>query len=235
MARHAQTHVREEQQDDVQTRSIEDRQEWFQIHSHSSESLQDDLPPTEVGEDRKDQIEIILGEDRKDQVETVLGEDPQGGASADFSEDRKDPVPVLVDEGQQGQATIYVGEDRKEQIAVVYEGRQGDGQDGHEDRRAGAGETEQRWRGGQTASTEKTQPGDLAEATDVEKRFECEECDRYYRRRSDLNIHRRLHRGERSFKCSICHEAYHSSSNLSSHMRSKHRYRRGTLRKQSFR
>ena len=161
LARHAQTHVREQQQDDVQTPSIEDRQEWFQTRSHSSESLQDQLPPTEVGEDRKDQIEIILGEDRKDQVETVLGEDPQGEESADFSEDRKDPIPVLVDEGQQGQATSYVGEDRKDEIAVVvHEGRQGDGQDRHEDRRAGETEhgLEQRWRGGQTANTENTQP-----------------------------------------------------------------------------
>ena len=231
-AKRAQTHASiEKQRDNIQTHLSEDRQDWPPTHSYSSETHRDEVPLTQDWEDRKDQIEIRLGEDqqdqvpddfcedRKDQLEILLGEDQEDEVPADLGEDRKDKIAMLVRDNEQGQITSYVGEGRRGQVAVHVQ----------DDEQDFVGEKQQ---DRERILSAKTQ-GERAEPRPFPKRFECEECGKCYRRRSDLNIHRRLHRGELSFKCSFCHVAYHSSSNLSKHMRSKHNYTR-TMRTQSF-
>jgi hypothetical protein len=57
-----------------------------------------------------------------------------------------------------------------------------------------------------------------------EKPFACETCSRPFARKSDLVKHSRLHTGEKPYECPVCHKKFRAISNMKLHARKACRY-----------
>ncbi|XP_064646079.1 uncharacterized protein LOC135499301 [Lineus longissimus] len=57
-----------------------------------------------------------------------------------------------------------------------------------------------------------------------EKPFSCETCHRPFARKSDLVKHGRLHTGEKPYECPVCHKRFRAISNMKLHARKNCRY-----------
>ncbi|XP_060678074.1 zinc finger protein 239-like, partial [Hemiscyllium ocellatum] len=59
----------------------------------------------------------------------------------------------------------------------------------------------------------------VAEASDMEKPWKCDNCGKGFRTPSDLEIHQRVHMGERPFSCPKCGKGFTQVSALLRHQR----------------
>lgn len=53
----------------------------------------------------------------------------------------------------------------------------------------------------------------------ADKRFECCQCKKAFRDRTQLNVHARKHTGEKPYECTICKKRFTVNGNLNKHMR----------------
>ncbi|XP_075714949.1 uncharacterized protein LOC142750061 isoform X2 [Rhinoderma darwinii] len=58
-----------------------------------------------------------------------------------------------------------------------------------------------------------------------EKTYQCTQCDKCFTRKSNLNVHYRIHTGEKPYTCSECEKTFIDRSNLVSHLRTHTRER----------
>jgi uncharacterized Zn-finger protein len=63
----------------------------------------------------------------------------------------------------------------------------------------------------------------LTHAPPTDKPFKCKVCMKAFAKKYNLNVHIRVHSGERPYVCSKCGKTYSTRSNLSTHMNSAHR------------
>ncbi|CAG2063300.1 unnamed protein product, partial [Timema podura] len=53
----------------------------------------------------------------------------------------------------------------------------------------------------------------------TEKQFKCNICEKTFTQNSSLNIHMKLHRGQKDYTCQICSRSFAQNSSLKSHIR----------------
>lgn len=61
--------------------------------------------------------------------------------------------------------------------------------------------------------------GKASSSPDEEKRFQCLQCGKEFKRRPNLILHMRVHTGEKPFTCKLCGKSFTQSSSLTVHMR----------------
>ncbi|XP_066961241.1 uncharacterized protein [Macrobrachium rosenbergii] len=62
---------------------------------------------------------------------------------------------------------------------------------------------------------------------ETKPQFQCEFCSKNFKRKETLNVHRRIHTGEKPFPCSRCDYASETKGNLKAHMWRKHKIQLG--------
>ena len=55
-----------------------------------------------------------------------------------------------------------------------------------------------------------------------EKPYECDVCEKRFRRSSDLKSHMRIHTNEKPYECDVCEKRFTTSSDLQRHVRNVH-------------
>ena len=50
------------------------------------------------------------------------------------------------------------------------------------------------------------------------KSFSCDVCKKSYKTKSSLNIHKRIHSGEKTYKCDVCDKGFSRKDHLTRHI-----------------
>ncbi|XP_061746851.1 chorion transcription factor Cf2-like isoform X2 [Nerophis ophidion] len=66
--------------------------------------------------------------------------------------------------------------------------------------------------------SEKYSKGDTRYYTN-NKHFDCSECRKSFRRKTNFTVHMRIHTGEKPFTCSVCKKSFSTKQHMTTHMR----------------